>query len=311
MDVTDTGPELRVRQARADDHAAVAAFTRDTWGQGSDYIPDVFQEWVETDGRDQRTFVLDAGDDIAGILQGVLLTPDEAWAQGMRINPAYRGAGLSPRLSRAVFEWAAEQGAVVCRNMVFSWNVAGLGQSRAVGFDPCTEFRYATPEPDSETSSEMSFSNDPAAAWAFWVCSQTRTVLQGLAMDSDESWALSELTREQLAAAADGGRLAVVQDGGTRGFTLRTRVTERETDDGTETRAVYGVAAWEDVGAARALYRWIARDAATLNADQVRVLIPEGVRWVSDTAKARVSVSEEPDFVMAADLTDPSLTPEA
>jgi hypothetical protein len=33
------------------------------------------------------------------------------------------------------------------------------------------------------------------------------------------------------------------------------------------------------------------------------VLIPEGVRWVSDTAACRVAVSDEPDFVMRADLS--------
>ncbi len=310
MDVSNAGSAgngVRVRQARADDHDAVAAFTRDTWGSGSDYIPEVFPQWVETDGPKQRTFVLDAGDDIAGILQCVLLSDHEAWAQGMRMNPAYRGEGLSPRLSHAAFDWAREQGAAVCRNMVFSWNVAGLGQSRAVGFDPCTEFRYATPTPDATAVSGLDLGQDPDAAWAFWTGSDTRTALRGLAMDDTESWALSELTRDRLAVAGSEDRLAVVQDDGTRGFTYRDRTSEHETDDGPETRAVYGVAAWDTPAACRALLDWVARDAAAVGADSVRVLVPEGVRWISDVAAARVDVSDEPDFVMEADLSDPGL----
>jgi hypothetical protein len=57
------------------------------------------------------------------------------------------------------------------------------------------------------------------------------------------------------------------------------------------------------VEAAGALYDAVAADAASLGADRTRVLIPEGVRWVSDTAACRVAVSDEPDFVMRADLS--------
>ena len=41
----------RIRQARADDYEDVVAFTRET-GSGrdvEDYIPDVFQQWIEAD----------------------------------------------------------------------------------------------------------------------------------------------------------------------------------------------------------------------------------------------------------------------
>lgn len=311
---SDGTGEITVRQATPDDYEAVAAFTRDTWADrgGSDYIPDIYHEWIAGDGPTQRTFVLDAGDDVAGICQGVLLSPHEAWAQGMRVNPDFRGRGVSLDLSRALFDWARAQGATVCRNMVFSWNVAGLGQSRAAGFDPGTEFRWAQPTPDPDADPDLRVTSEADAGWAFWSASDARSHLQGLALDDEETWALSELTRERLRDAADDDRLFVVQDGGTRGLSYRNRTYEREqeTEDGgteTFTWAEYAVGAWADPDAARALYRAIARDAAAVGADRTRVLIPEGVRWVSDTAAARVGVSEEPDFVMRADLTDPAV----
>jgi GNAT superfamily N-acetyltransferase len=299
--------ELTVRQARADDREAVVAFTESTWPErGDDYIPRVFDEWIRTDGPTQRTFVLDAGDDVAGICQGVLLSDHEAWAQGMRVNPEYRGRKASPKLTRAVFDWAREQGATVCRNMVFSWNAAGLGQSRAVGFDPRTEFRWAEPEPDADAAGPdgLRVVEDADTAWTAWQRSAGRDHLAGLTLASDESWALAELTRERLRDVADAERaLAVADDDGVRGMTFRVRADEHETDEGTERFAEYGVGVWADLPTARALFAAISRDAAAIGVDRTRVLIPETVRHVSDVAAARVGFSDEPDFVLEADLT--------
>nr|WP_049947670.1 GNAT family N-acetyltransferase [Candidatus Halobonum tyrrellensis] len=306
---------MSVRRARADDEERVVAFTRDTWDErsGGDYLPDVFADWVATDGDDQRTLVADLDGDPVGVIQGRLLTDREAWAQGMRVDPAHRGRGVAAELTRAVLSWARERGASTCRNMVFAWNVAGLGLSRAAGFDPCAEFRWVQPDPDPTADPALDVTadadaRDAADAWSFWAGSDARTHLRGLAMDAEESWAVSALRREQLRAAADDGRLFVARDGGTRGFTYRAYDYDRGTEDGgTETWGIYGVAAWDDPAAARALFRAVARDAAEAGVDRTRVLIPERVRWVSDAAAARTPVSEEPDFVLAADLSDPDV----
>ena len=123
--MTDRGV---VRPATHDDYEAVAAFTRDTWPdrETGDYIPRVYHDWIE--GDDRGTFVLEvdkspdgapeADGSVVGICQGVRLTGHEAWAQGMRTHPAHRGEGVGRRLTEAVFEWARERGATVCRNMV-------------------------------------------------------------------------------------------------------------------------------------------------------------------------------------------------
>lgn len=327
-----------VREARPDDADAVAAFTQDTWGERhEDYIPRVFPEWAESDDPDRGTFVATlppkaiAGHDavretgdreaVVGCIQGALLTEWEAWGQGIRVDPAARGFGVGTALSNAALDWAREHGATVCRNMVFSWNIAGLGQSRAVGFEPATEFRFAEPDPDAATTTETATTveaataaadrsvpapiadPDPNAAWAFWVDSDTRDHLCGLALDPDESWACSELTRDRLAVAADEGRLLAVAGDTLAGFAVRTRVSERTSDEGPVRTAEYGVAAWRDADAAGALYQSIAADAAAAGSDATRVLIPETVEHVSDTGANRVPVAAEPDFVMSADLT--------
>ncbi|MGM0447264.1 MAG: N-acetyltransferase family protein [Methanobacteriota archaeon] len=342
-DVDAGDPPVVVREARPADADAVAAFTRDTWGERhDDYIPRVFPDWADSDDPDRGTFVAtlppeaaDAGvldgrgagdtrvagegdgaaeagepEAVVGCIQSVLLSDWEAWGQGIRVDPAARGHGVGSALSAAALDWARERGAAVCRNMVFSWNVMGLGQSRAVGFEPETEFRFAEPEPDpdaldAEAVDVEPFTDpDPDAAWAFWSDSDARDHLRGLALDPDESWACSQLTRDRLATAAAEDRLIAVTDAAAlAGFAVRTRVTEREVDGETSRIATYGVAAWRDVGAAGVLYDAIAADAAAAEADDARVLIPETVEHVSDTGANRVAVAGEPDFVMCADLT--------
>ena len=258
---------------------------------------------------------------VVGCVQGVLLSEWESWAQGIRVNPTARGLGVGSRLSEAVLDWAAAAGATVCRNMVFSWNVAGLGQSRAVGFDPGTEFRFARPDPATAPATPPNAAVDdpnPDAVWAFWSRSDARNHLDGLGLDPGESWSCSQLTRERVATASDEERLvAVDDDDGIAGFALHTRTWEREADDAdgdadtsaedeppVERHAIYGSAAWRDVAAVGALLDAVARDAADRDADHVRVFIPETVDHVSDVAANRVEVSAEPDFVMTADLTD-------
>lgn len=315
---------IEIRQARPADYDAVATFTENTWPsrEGRDYIPRIYHEWIADDGDTQRTFVADAGDDppsstVAGIVQGVLLSDHEAWAQGMRVHPEFRDRGMSTTLNDAVFAWAAERGATVCRNMVFSWNVAGLGGSRAAGFTPVTEFRWAHPDPDpdafprTEAAAAIEAVQNPDAAWRYWAESEARNALQGLALDRKESWAVSELTLADLRQAADRTAVFAVQRqdgirdrGGTYGLAYRVRDYERENDDGTTDRwAEYGIGAWADIEAARALFAAVARDAAAVDADRTRVLIPEAPHHVTDAAWTRTTISDEPDFVFEADLT--------
>lgn len=310
-----TQQDLHVRHAAPGDYDAIVDFTSDIWtDRGGDYLQYVYHDWIADDGDGQQTFVVDAGgDDVAGIVQAVMLSEHETWFQGMRVNPDYRGAGVAAMLNDASYDWAADQGATVGRIMVYSWNVEGLGAARATGFDPGIEFRWAHPELDVDaldridTSADgVTVTSDPDAAWSYWMRSDARDVLGGLALDRDESWALSELTRDTLRAAAEETRVIAIQDtDGTSAMAFRVRDYEREDEAGdVHHYAEYGLGAWDDIESARALYAAIAEDAAELGADETRVLIAESPRHVTDTAATRADISDEPKFVLECDLTN-------
>lgn len=292
---------FEIREATHDDYEDVAAIAEQTWG-GDDYLTDVYHDWLE--GEDRYTLVGTVDGSVAGIAQVVMLSPYEAWGQGLRTAPDHRGKGISEAITYELFDWARDQGAVVSRAMVYSWNQAGLGQSRATGYEPVTEFRWIRPEPEPGTLPD-SVTCDPDAAWGYWTTSDAAATLSGLTLSMDESWAAQELTRDLLARAADETTvLTVADDDGTHGFAYRSRTFEGETDDGEPAMwAEYGVAAWDSIETARTLIEAIKVDADNCGAGRIRVLIPETAGYVSDAAYIRSNIGEEPDFIVAADLT--------
>jgi GNAT superfamily N-acetyltransferase len=292
---------MPVRQARADDHDAVAAFTESTWSDHDvgDYIADVFPEWVASDGEDQRTVVATVEDTPVGVCQAVRLTDDEAWLQGIRVHPDHRGAGHGKAMVADLCSWCHERGATVARSLVFGWNAAGMGQSRAVGFDPATTCRFIELAPDEDPPVDGTVVDDTAVAWRFWTHSDAREHLSGLARASEQAWALSELSRARLEAMAANGRALALVDGGTRAMSARAGTRER---DG-ETVAEYAVGAWTDTAAAQRLLGAVQTDAAACGADAARVLVPDTPRFVSDAATARCRLRDSTEYIFAADLT--------
>lgn len=298
----DVNSKITIRQAELEDADAISGFTQDTW-DGGDYIPRVFDEWVESDDEGQRTFVAEVGAEVVGLVQFVLVSEYEAWSQGLRVAPSARGKGVGGALNRAGFKWARERDATVARNMIFSWNVQGLGLARKIGFRPVASFRWTFPTPNADAVIEGNVHSDPSAAWSFWTTSETRSALSGLTLHTEESWCLSELSRDRLQNRDQADALIVIQDEGTAGFAYRTRTFEREHEGEEVTHAEYGVGAWRDLEAAHDLYAAIARDGASVGAERCRVLVPEDPMVISDSAAARVEVGDEPDFVMERDLT--------
>lgn len=319
MDVS----EFTVRTATIDDHDDVREITVDTWPdrEGDDYLGRVYPTWLTAGDRPKHTLVVEHSGTVVAIAQGVLLTDDEAWGQGLRVHPEYRGQRLSQLLTAALFDWVRDEGASVVRVLVHAWNEAGLGQTRASGYRPAGTFRWVHPPVGSEGRASAhltaidrpwlaevptaSVTADPSAAYRAFQASPGAAVVGGLGLSLDESWALAEVTPTVLARAADETAVfAVRSDAGTTAMSYRSRLFDREDDDGAvTTTAEYGIATWSDLGSAARLLDAIASDAAEAGADRARVAVPDRPRYVSDAALCRSTVAESADVVMAADLT--------
>ncbi len=110
-----------IRRARAGDKAAILAFCERTYEWG-DYVPEVLDEWL----ADQRGHLLVATveDAPVGVAYVVLLTPTEAWLQGLRVHPEHRRKGLAQHFLRHCLDLARQRGAHVARFATSSENVA-------------------------------------------------------------------------------------------------------------------------------------------------------------------------------------------
>ncbi len=121
-----------MRPARMEDHAAISSFTTETFSWG-DYVTRVYKDWLaDPDGMVMAA--ADADDRAVGMAKITMLSPHEAWAQGIRVHPDWRRRGVGSAISRELWAWAAERGARVGRLMIEDWNTPAIEQVRAMGF---------------------------------------------------------------------------------------------------------------------------------------------------------------------------------
>ena len=120
-----------LRPARPDDKAAIVAFTRDTWDWG-DYLEQVFDRWLAA--PDSLGLIAEVAGEPVGYARGSLLSPTEAWAQGLRVRPDHRRRGLATALMEGLADWARAAGARVMRLSI--WEDHVLQVFSPLGFRP-------------------------------------------------------------------------------------------------------------------------------------------------------------------------------
>jgi ribosomal protein S18 acetylase RimI-like enzyme len=114
---------LEVRPAREEDREQVLAFCRQTWDWG-DYIADVWEEWL----RDENGALLVAVQDgqPVGVANIRMLNAEEAWMEGMRVDPAFRQQGIASALFDAQVAEARRRGAATARLITESTNSSAI-----------------------------------------------------------------------------------------------------------------------------------------------------------------------------------------
>lgn len=135
--------DITIRPAQPQDKAAVLAFCAHTWDWG-DYIPEVWDEWLADTSGKLLVAVLDGRPVAVEHMQ--MVAPNECWLEGMRVDPAARGQGISSRLNEQALREARQMGATVARLATRDDNVVAQRILEAGGFRQVgTYLHYSAP----------------------------------------------------------------------------------------------------------------------------------------------------------------------
>lgn len=159
-----------MRRARPEDRDAVLAFATRTW-DGRDYIPAAWPYWLAA--RDGVVLVatpraVSSGDqpevDAAGevlepdvpiaVTRLSLLSREEAWLEGIRVDPRVRGRSVATTVQVAELAWAAAHGATVIRYVTDADNLASHRLGAHHGFRVVGAWRRYGPRDDEAAQDE-------------------------------------------------------------------------------------------------------------------------------------------------------------
>jgi len=209
---------IRVRRARADDKQAVLSFASRTWDD-SDYIPQVWDRWLAA--ADGVLLVATAGgqdaigadgaplqaDQAIAVARLAMLSADETWLEGIRVDPRVRGMNVATDFQVAELRWAAAHGVRVVRYATSQDNEGSHRLGGRHGFSLLGEWRWygvddedeAIPPPsdDSSTSgSPATLAETDADSWWPRVAAD-ESLRRGHGLYERRAWALQELTEER------------------------------------------------------------------------------------------------------------------
>jgi len=124
---------INVRKAKMSDREAVLQFTEHTYEWG-DYIPMVWDRWFAEPGSEMLIATV-KGKPVS-ILHFVMISREEAWFEGMRVDAGCRRLGIAKRVIEYAIRKARLKGARILRFITASDNTpvhhmaAGLGFTR-------------------------------------------------------------------------------------------------------------------------------------------------------------------------------------
>ncbi|GCE47588.1 L-amino acid N-acyltransferase YncA [Thermosporothrix hazakensis] len=154
-------PQIETRPARPEDRDIVLAFCAHTWEDG-DYIEEVWDEWLNNPAG--QLVVVTVDDRPAGILHMEMLTPTDAWLEGLRVDPTYRRQGLARRMNEAALLEAMRRGAQYIRMAISHENQRSLELAEAGGFRKVAGFLPFSTVPALDKLQKISAKDRPRPA---------------------------------------------------------------------------------------------------------------------------------------------------
>jgi RimJ/RimL family protein N-acetyltransferase len=196
---------LKLRDAKPADRDAVFEFCRNTWADYGDYIPRVWDRWIEdTRGR----FILA---ELDGTPVGMAKISDfghgEIWLEGLRVTRRYRRRGIANQIHLEVVKTLRKMKPRVIRYCTGADNRASRKVGARVGFGIAARTRYYWSRPrKGKISGQWAKLSEADEVYTFMLASRFLQLTSGLI---GEGWVFRELTRALLEDYIKEGRVMV------------------------------------------------------------------------------------------------------
>ena len=207
-------PDFLVRDVRESDREAVLALTARTWDFG-DYIEWVFDDWLnDTKGRFLAAEHIVTGK-LAAIDKMTFLSPKEAWFEGLRVAPEFRGHGLASRLQAYMIDQVRQAGGRTVRLLTSMANSAVHRMAYRDGFTLRAVFTFWKWTSPSEVPAvddqplRRATAGEAGDLHNWWL----RSSAYRSAGLCHRNWSFSETSLEEWAEATREGRLFVHDSG--------------------------------------------------------------------------------------------------
>jgi len=127
-----------IRPATREDRDSIIAFCQNTFDWG-DYIEEVIDDWLDCGEGVLLTAVCEGKP--AGMARVAMITPREAWFEGLRVDREFRRLGVGSALTTACIQEARQRGAEIAMMAVDACNAASLRLSERAGFTCVARFK--------------------------------------------------------------------------------------------------------------------------------------------------------------------------
>jgi len=201
---------LVVRKARLSDRAAILELSSRIWG-GTDYLPLVWDKWLADKNGTLLTVTL--GGRPVGVSKVTLLGPREVWLEGLRLDPALHGQGLSRQINRGTFRAAMKFNPRSIRYATGTGNAASrrLAERRGFWLVARGRWMFGPALKGVALRGRAARPNELQAVWDFVRASECLRLMSGL---HGVGWRFPELTRRRVKAAIAAGRALVLPSRG-------------------------------------------------------------------------------------------------
>ena len=135
--------QLFLRSARREDTVAVMEISATVW-EGHDYLPEVWERWLEQTPEDGFLVVADVDSRLVGIQHTSLQPGGVAWMEGIRVHPEFRNQGIGGRMLEHALSTARTVGCHRSRLSTARINQASSKIAESNGFEEIAIFHIFT-----------------------------------------------------------------------------------------------------------------------------------------------------------------------